>query len=104
MRRTCWTTSCDVIPDGLSTSSNPSTGVEDSSLRSAVFPPTGRGRVLLLHLGEERLDASRASDRVVLLELDCRRHAQLELLRHAGTQKRSDAVETVEGRLLLRVA
>jgi hypothetical protein len=104
MRRTRWTTSCDVIPDGLSTSSNPSTGGEGSSLRSVVFPPTGCTGILLLHVGEERLDAGSASDGVVFLELDLRRDTQLELPGNARPQKRSDAIETIEGRLFLGVA
>src|SRR6185436_614653 len=104
MRRTCWTTSCDVIPAGLSTSSSPSTGVEGSSLRSVVVRSTGCGGILLLHVGEERLDAGGAGDGVVFLELNLGRHAKLQLSRHARTQKRCDAVESIERRLLLGFA
>src|SRR5437762_903723 len=104
MRRTCCTTSWDVIPDGLSTSSNPSTGVEGLSLRSVVVPPRGCGGILPLHVREEGLDAGGAGDGVVFLELDRRRDAKLELFRDARPQKRGDAVESIEGRLLLRLA
>src|SRR2546423_3821575 len=104
MRRTCWTTSCDVIPGGLSTSSSPSTTAEGSSLRSVVFPATRCGGVLLLHIGQQRFDASGASDGVVFLELDFGSDAELQLLRDARPQERSDAVEAIESRLLLGIA
>src|SRR3954464_11153054 len=102
--RTCWTTSYDVIPAGLSTSSSPSTGAPDCAERSAFVASTSGRRVLLLDVGEERLDARRASDGVVLLELDLGCHAQLQLARDPRPQMRRDAVEAVEGRLLFRVA
>src|SRR5438477_5145708 len=104
MRRTCWTTSCDVIPAGLSTSSIPSTTVEGSSLRSVVFPATRCGGILLLHVRQKRFDASCARDGVVFLELDFGSNAKLELLRNARPQERSDAIEPIECRLLFRVA
>ena len=72
--------------------------------RSVVFSSPRRGGVLLLHVREQRLDAGSAGDRVVLLELDLRSDAQAKLARDARTKMRGNAVETVEGCLLLGVA
>src|SRR6478752_2833174 len=104
MRRTCCTTSCEVMPAGLSTSSNPSTDEVPVPERSVVFSSLRCGSVLPLHVRQQRLDAGRARDRVVFLELDLRRHAKPERLRNAGAKMRRNAIEPVERRLLLGLA
>src|SRR3954468_15737780 len=102
--RTCWTTSWEVMPAGLSTSSRPSTGAPASEGRSVLGAATSGRGVLLLDVGEERLDARGAGDGVVFLELDLGSDPQLQLTRDARTEMRRNAVESVEGRLLLRLA
>ena len=58
----------------------PSIDAEGVCALSAVFPSIGSSGVLLLHIGEQRLDARGAGDSVVFLELDRRSNAQLKLL------------------------
>jgi hypothetical protein len=71
------------MPAGLSTSSSPSTCEPSARERSVVFSSPRYGSVLLLDVGEERLDSRRARDGIVFLELNLGRDAQLELARYA---------------------
>jgi hypothetical protein len=71
------------MPAGLSTSSSPSTSEPSARERSVVFSSSRYGSVLLLHVGEERLDSRGARDSIVFLELNLGRDTQLELARHA---------------------
>lgn len=65
---------------------------------------TRRGGVLPLDVSEERLDARRARDCVVFLELDLRSNAQPELARDARSQVRGDAFQSLERCGLLGIA
>src|SRR3982751_3928906 len=90
--RTCWTTSCEVMPAGLSTSSSPSTGGPAFEECSVLVAATSRRCVLLLDVGEERFDARGAGDGVVFLELDLGSDPQLELTRDARAEMRRNTV------------
>src|SRR5512146_2936291 len=66
-RRTCDTTSCDVMPAGLSTSRRPP---------SSVVGVAGAGRVAIFELSEQGFDSRRARETVVHVERDLRREPQ----------------------------
>jgi hypothetical protein len=63
-----------------------------------------RGFVLSLHVGEQRLYPCGSRNRVVFLELDLGGDPESQLSRDARSQMRRDAVESVEGCLLLGFA
>ena len=88
----------------MSTSSSPSTCEPAAWERSVVFSSPRYGSVLLLDVGEERLDSRGPRDGVVFLELNLGRHAQLELARDARAEMRSHTVEAIEGSLLFGIA
>ena len=92
------------MPAGLSTSSSPSTSELSALERSVVFSSPRYGSVLLLDIGEERLDSRGTRDGIVFLELNLGRDTQLKLARHARAEVRRHAVEAVEGSLLLGIA
>jgi hypothetical protein len=60
--------------------------------------------VLSLDVGEQRLDAGGSRNGVIFLELDLRRDTKSQLPRDAGSQMRSDAVESIKRSLLLSLA
>ena len=92
------------MPAGLSTSSSPSTSELSALERSVVFSSPRYRSVLLLDVGEERLDSRCARDGIVFLELNLRCDTQLELARHARAEMRCHTVEAIEGSLLLGIA
>src|ERR1700736_2882016 len=104
MRRTCSTTSCEVMPAGLSTSSSPSTSELSALERSVVFSSPRYGGVMFLDVGEERLDPRRPRDGIVFLELNLWRDTKLQLARYARAQMQRHAVEAIKGGLLLGIA
>src|SRR5687768_1545251 len=91
-RRAVVTTSCDVIPSGLSTRTTPST-----VLALIVF---GRR---LAHLGEERLDLRSPRDAFVVLEGDLWRHAKPERAADARSKVAGRAGQSLERRFPLLV-
>src|ERR1700686_2354712 len=105
MRRTCCTTSCEVMPAGLSTSSSPSTRREASAReRSVVFSSPRYGSVLFLDVGEERLNSRRTRDGIVFLELNFGRDTELELAGYARSEMQSHAVQPIKRGLFLGIA
>jgi len=92
------------MPAGLSTSSSPSTCEPAARERSVVFSSPRYGSVLLLDIGEERLDSRGTRDGIVFLELNLGRDTKLQLAPHARAEMRSHAVEAIEGSLLLGIA
>ena len=92
------------MPAGLSTSSSPSTVEPPAPERSVVFSSQRYGSVLLLDVGEERLDSGGTRDGVIFLELNLGRDPQLELPRHARAEMRRHAVEAIESGLFLGIA
>jgi hypothetical protein len=93
------------MPAGLSTSSRPSTREPPTSPeRSVVLSSPRRSLVLSLDVGEQRLDAGRPRNGVIFLELDLWRHTESELARDPRPQVRRNAVESIEGSLLLSLA
>src|SRR5690606_9982969 len=86
-RRAALTTSCEVTPAGLSTSSRP------SGVGGAVI---GR-RFIALDLGEQRLDARGALDGLVEAEAQFRRELQAQRAADAAPQVRCHAGQRLEG-------
>src|SRR5438552_7874781 len=79
------TMSCDVKPAGLSTSRTPSGAGLSVGLRAT-----------LLDLSEERFDARRASDALVVTEQDLRRGAKAKGLAETRAQMAGEAAESLE--------
>src|SRR5688500_15361789 len=102
-RRAADTTSCEVIPDGLSTSSRPSI-----ARPSAIGRPVRDWRVvaaaLLLNLREQRFDSRRTRDALVELETDLGRQPKPEGTPDARPEVARDARETIERGRALRLA
>src|SRR5690242_13002781 len=88
-RRTIATTSCDVTPGGLSTSSKPPTSVVGVSIGRRRNGP-------LFDLREEILDVRGVGDALVRLEGDFGREPQAQRLTNARPQKAADARESLE--------
>src|SRR5215831_15781926 len=93
-RRTTATTSCDVMPAGLSTSASPVTSVVRVSIRWILS---------ILDLGEQRLDPRGPFDAVVGEKHDLGREAEPQRAPDARSQMRRDAGEPLEGRLAIRL-
>src|SRR5829696_4523965 len=91
-RRAAATTSCEVTPAGLSTSSRPP--AEDSARRPRIGVAG-----LLLDLREQRLDARRAGDALVQLEDDVGGEPQAQGAADGAAELRGDGLQAVEGRL-----
>src|SRR5215208_8443372 len=91
-RRAMATTSWEVTPAGLSTSTTP----------SIVLVLWSDSR-FLLDLREQRLDACRARDALVHLQRDLWCETQAQRAPHASPQMTGQAVETVECRRTLRI-
>src|SRR5687767_3838713 len=91
-RRVVATTSCDVIPAGLSTRRIPSLGGLPIPWRS-----------IMLDLREQRLDARGPLHALVAVEHDFRCEAQPELPSDMCPKVARDALEPLERRVLLRV-
>src|SRR6185437_10243619 len=93
-RRAIATTSWDVTPAGLSTSSRPSI--------AGIL--VGRGRLVRLafvaQLREQRFDARGVRGRFVPPEFDFGREPELERARDERAQVRGEAAQALEGRLL----
>src|SRR5258708_14907854 len=101
-RRATRTTSCDVMPAGLSTSRSPSVAASligwlDGLVRRSLRP--GRGS----HLREQLLDVRPVRDALVVAELDLRSNAKSERTSHASAKMRRHAGEAVECRRALRL-
>src|SRR4051812_44156515 len=93
-RRAASTTSCDVIPAGLSTSRRPS--VVDCPIDGRRRRITGIGGALATHLREELLDLGGVRDAVVIAELDLRSDAKPERAAHTAAEMRGNAGEAIE--------
>src|SRR5436190_6334817 len=93
-RRAASTTSCDVIPAGLSTSSRPSVvGCLIFGRRRRI---AGIGGTLATHLSEELLDLRGVRNAVVVAELDLWRNAEPKRAADATAKMRGHAGEAVE--------
>src|SRR5688500_5290313 len=87
------TTSCDVIPAGLSTRASP-------SVRRVLI----RRRLAAADLLEQRLDPRGFRDALIALELDLGRRAKPQRLAEARAEMRREALKSGEGGFLFRVA
>src|SRR6185312_7983971 len=91
-RRAMATTSCDVMPAGLSTRTNPSiVGILIARRRID-------GRRVVAQTREERFDARRVLGRFVAAELDFRREAQAQRAGDERAQVRGEARQALERR------
>src|SRR5512132_4031767 len=93
-RRAASTTSCDVIPAGLSTSSRPS--VVDCPIAGRSGPIARVDGELAAHLREELLDLRGVRNALVVAELDLGRRAEAQRSADAATEMRRHAREPVE--------
>src|SRR5205085_6394773 len=89
-RRTIATTSCDVTPGGLSTSSKPPASVVGVSIGK-------RWNGSLFDLGEETLDVRRVGDALVSFETDFGSEPQTQRLTNARAQEARDTRQPLEG-------
>src|SRR4029453_7957084 len=104
-RRAWFTTSCDVLPAGLSTSRMPSIGRPSARWRAVLVGRRSRvATALIVDLGEQRLDPRRVCNTLVQLERDLRRETKAKRTTDARPEMARDARETVERRRALRVA
>src|SRR5258706_10683242 len=94
-RRAARTTSCDVMPAGLSTSRSPSVAASLIGwLDGLVRRGLRRGR--LSHLRKQLLDVRRVRDALVVAKLDLRSDTEPERSSHASTKVRRHTGEAVE--------
>src|SRR5688500_13217405 len=102
--RATLTTSCDVMPAGLSTSTIPSIGRPSPSGRAVRRARVTAATLIVVDLREQGLDSRRTCDAVVELERQLRCKSKTERAAYARTQMAGDARESVQRRRALGVA
>src|SRR5215212_6701073 len=103
-RRAALTTSCDVMPAGLSMSSMPSIGRPSAPRRILLFGTRIVGWPRVVDLRQQRFDARGVRHALIEVELDLGRQPQTKRATDAGAQMARHAGETVERRGALGVA